>query len=339
MGELSEPDYDAVVMRFFQNQDLLSVGRALGVSHDAAQKRVSRALDKLRDLLSQRGITTASTALSMLLSAKAVEAAPAGLGAAISSAPAFLSETGFATTATAAAKAIAMTTLQKTLLTLSITIVAAGVAVPLVIQHRHQVEVREENPALRLQAEQLGQFAAENARLSNLVVRSSQVRTLPDAPSSELLRLRGEVGMLREQNQELAKRLVEQQQPTASFEPSSAWADAGNATPEAAVGTFAWAVKVGNKEKLAQVVAFEPEPANANLAALVEQTSKAFQVLLSGIEASRLVFKDNPAPDEVTLWYQDRFPDGHTTVAPLTVKRIGGQWRVKFIFGTGETAN
>jgi hypothetical protein len=51
------------------------------------------------------------------------------------------------------------------------------------------------------------------------------------------------------------------------------------------------------------------------------------------------VFKDNPAPDEVTLWYQDRFPDGHTTVAPLTVKRIGGQWRVKFIFGTGETAN
>src|SRR5947209_5521643 len=58
MAGLSEADYDAVVMRFFKNQDLRSVGLALGLSDDAAQKRVSRALDKLRDLLSQRGIAT-----------------------------------------------------------------------------------------------------------------------------------------------------------------------------------------------------------------------------------------------------------------------------------------
>ena len=32
MAQLSEPDYDALVMRYFNNQDLRSVGRALGVS-------------------------------------------------------------------------------------------------------------------------------------------------------------------------------------------------------------------------------------------------------------------------------------------------------------------
>jgi len=49
MSELIEAEYDALVMRFFRNQDFRSVGLALGVSADTAQKRVSRAVDKLRD--------------------------------------------------------------------------------------------------------------------------------------------------------------------------------------------------------------------------------------------------------------------------------------------------
>src|SRR5437879_4085377 len=44
MAKLSESDYDALVLRFFKNQDLRSVGLGLGVSDDAAQKRGSRAL-------------------------------------------------------------------------------------------------------------------------------------------------------------------------------------------------------------------------------------------------------------------------------------------------------
>src|SRR6266516_3097510 len=39
MAELSEPDYDAVVLRFFKNLNLRSVGLTLGLSDDAAQKR------------------------------------------------------------------------------------------------------------------------------------------------------------------------------------------------------------------------------------------------------------------------------------------------------------
>src|SRR5258706_5132175 len=78
MSELSEPDYDALVMRFFNNQDLRSIGRALGVNDDTAQKRVSRALDKLREHLSRHGISSTATALPIVISANAVQAATVG---------------------------------------------------------------------------------------------------------------------------------------------------------------------------------------------------------------------------------------------------------------------
>ena len=53
MAELNETDYDAIVLRFYRQQDLRSVGRALGLSDDAAQKRVSRAVERLARRLCQ----------------------------------------------------------------------------------------------------------------------------------------------------------------------------------------------------------------------------------------------------------------------------------------------
>jgi RNA polymerase sigma factor (sigma-70 family) len=117
MAELSEADYDALVLRFFQNQDLRTVGRALGVSDDAAQKRVARALDKLRERLSRRGLSTTAAALSLAIAANGVHAAPAGLMPAISAAAAMTGTAATAATTTAITKTIAMTTLQKALIT------------------------------------------------------------------------------------------------------------------------------------------------------------------------------------------------------------------------------
>jgi RNA polymerase sigma factor (sigma-70 family) len=335
MSELSGPDYDAVVMRFFNNQDLRSVGRALGVTDDTAQKRVSRALDKLREHLSRRGINTTAAALTIVLSANAVQAAPVGLAVTISSA-ATLAGTTITTTATAtAAKAIAMTTLQKTLIAIT---VAAGVATPLMIQHNAQVKLRAENQSLHQQLDQVAQLTTENERLSNLVTQSRQPTSPPSESSRELLRLRGAVGLLRQQNQGLAQLLSDRQQTASApdFQPSSSWTDSGNATPEAAADTFAWAIKTGNKEKLAEVLVFEAGQANTNQAPTVEDVAKDFQSLMSEIDASRLVLTDNSAPDQVTFWYQSRFKDGHTLVSPLTLQRFGNSWRVKLILGGDE---
>ncbi len=81
MNKLNRMDRDAILLRFFEKLDLQTVGERLGVSEDAAQKRVGRALEKLRTSLSKTGLTIPSVALGTLLSANAVIAAPATLSA------------------------------------------------------------------------------------------------------------------------------------------------------------------------------------------------------------------------------------------------------------------
>jgi RNA polymerase sigma factor (sigma-70 family) len=56
MHELEDADREALLLRFFQRRDFSAVGAALGVSDDAARKRVQRALDKLRGSLSGAGL-------------------------------------------------------------------------------------------------------------------------------------------------------------------------------------------------------------------------------------------------------------------------------------------
>src|SRR5262245_38599210 len=48
MGSLGQLDRDAVILRYFENKSLQEVGAALGSSEDAAQKRLVRAVEKLR---------------------------------------------------------------------------------------------------------------------------------------------------------------------------------------------------------------------------------------------------------------------------------------------------
>lgn len=83
MAHLGEKDRNAVILRFFENKSLKEVGLALGGDTAAAQKRVSRAVDKLRAILAQRGVTLSAIAIISLLSANAVKAAPAGLSSAV----------------------------------------------------------------------------------------------------------------------------------------------------------------------------------------------------------------------------------------------------------------
>ena len=85
LNRLDAPDRDALVLRFLQQQDMRSIGRTLGTSEDTAQKRVSRALDKLRGLLSRRGVAVTSAAvLVSSLEAAPLASVPQGLAAIVS---------------------------------------------------------------------------------------------------------------------------------------------------------------------------------------------------------------------------------------------------------------
>ena len=83
LGELSEPDRDAVLLRYFERKSAREMAQTLGISDEAAQKRVSRAVERLREFFAKRGITVGASGLVVVISANAVQAAPAGLSTAI----------------------------------------------------------------------------------------------------------------------------------------------------------------------------------------------------------------------------------------------------------------
>ncbi|MBX3732469.1 MAG: sigma-70 family RNA polymerase sigma factor [Verrucomicrobiae bacterium] len=86
LQELAEPDRDAIVLRYFLRKPLRDVGAALGTSDAAAKMRIHRALDQLRRLLIQRGITCSPAALAAAMTGQGVALAPAALAARVASA-------------------------------------------------------------------------------------------------------------------------------------------------------------------------------------------------------------------------------------------------------------
>ena len=79
LAELSEGDRDAIILHFLQQKSLRNVAEMLGTSEEAAKKRVSRALEKMRGLLARRGIAISAAVLAAGLSQMPVTAAPAAL--------------------------------------------------------------------------------------------------------------------------------------------------------------------------------------------------------------------------------------------------------------------
>lgn len=79
MARLRDKDRDVLVLRYFQNKSLREVGEVLGVEERAAQKRVSRGLEKLRAIFAKRGITLSAAMIAGTVSANSIQAAPVGL--------------------------------------------------------------------------------------------------------------------------------------------------------------------------------------------------------------------------------------------------------------------
>jgi hypothetical protein len=200
LHELSEKDRHAILLRFFQNKTLSEVGAGLNLTENAARMRVDRALENLRGKLARRGITTTASALASLVSINAVQAAPVGFAATVCTA-ALTSSTVPVSTLIAATKTIAMTTLQKTMVAASLAI-AAGTGFYAVHQNsqlRAQIQaLKQERAPLDSQIQTLererDQATQQLAALKDEAVR---LKTAPSA--AELLKLRGQVGVLRQQ--------------------------------------------------------------------------------------------------------------------------------------------
>ncbi len=79
VAALSQADRTAILLRFYEKKPLREVGERLGLTEDAAKKRVSRAIEKLRTLITRRGVVLGGAALAVALAEKSVQAAPSTL--------------------------------------------------------------------------------------------------------------------------------------------------------------------------------------------------------------------------------------------------------------------
>ncbi|HEY3856873.1 MAG TPA: sigma-70 family RNA polymerase sigma factor [Verrucomicrobiae bacterium] len=202
LADLSEQDRRAMLLRFFQNRGYQAVGDALGISDAAAQKRVGRALEKLRVYLSRRGITTTAAMLSAVLSSNAIQTAPAGLAAQLAG----------ASLAGAAVKTGTTLTTFMTITSFKTGIVATGIAAALAVwvaeEHRTSVSLQQENAALRDQIAQLQQAPPSTpALMTDANMDNAELEKLR-AEHAELLRLRDEMGRLRNSMQKKQSELA-----------------------------------------------------------------------------------------------------------------------------------
>jgi RNA polymerase sigma factor (sigma-70 family) len=79
LARLGERDRGTIVLRYMQQKSVDEVAATLRISPPAAQKRITRALSRLKRLLAHRGIVTAGAALEQGLCSQVLHPAPPGL--------------------------------------------------------------------------------------------------------------------------------------------------------------------------------------------------------------------------------------------------------------------
>ncbi len=83
LAGLHDAERECVLLRFFQGMTFAEAGAALGLSEEAARKRVTRSLEKMRQFFAKNGVIVPAIALPVLLTAHAAKAAPAACHASI----------------------------------------------------------------------------------------------------------------------------------------------------------------------------------------------------------------------------------------------------------------
>ena len=344
LGELNEPDRDALLLRYFERKSAQQMAVTLGISSEAAQKRVNRAIDRLRDALDKRGVKAAAGGIIAAVSANAVQAAPAELAHSISSA----GLNGLLLTS--ASKSIAMTAIAKTAAVTAI-VIATLATVPMVVQYRQAAQAKM---ALNALQERVNGDAIRMGQLSNQLAQATRAQELAASDGNELPRLRGEINALRQQLD--ASRIAGRnsspsppppdnyqqvlEAPTVPMIPAALWKNAGDATPEAAFQTLYWAMANHDTNTFSRTLAWEPG-ARAKCESLFAESPPAVQQhygsidgvvynLLSGISpiGSYGIVSNYASGDVSTLLEQHQYQDGRVRQNEVTFHRFDGGWRL-----------
>ena len=182
---LREKDRSAIVLRFLQGKDYKQVAAALGATEEAAQMRVSRALEKMRKLFGKKGIVVSATTLGGLLAANSVQAAPASLTASVAAAVVH------GATLSASTLTLTEATLKLMVWTKTKLAVAASLTMLLAYQyHQNSVQAQSLASARENLRQVTEAFAAQENRIGHLQEQTAAIVETRRSQEMELERLR-----------------------------------------------------------------------------------------------------------------------------------------------------
>lgn len=252
VGELSEAERDALLLRYFERKSASEMATKLGISDEAAQRRVSRAVARLRDFFAKKGLPVATSGLAAIISDNAVQAAPVGLVVTISGTAALAGTPAVAIAGVTAAKTMTMTTFQKVAITAALAVAAATA----VHEARKASNLHLQVQSLQQQqaplAEQAQWWQREHGYATSQLASLREDNERLNRNTSDLLRLRSMVGLLRDQLASTTNTSSLGTTQTQLRPSHPAWKlreprrfgefqNVGNETPEAAAETVLWA--------------------------------------------------------------------------------------------------
>ncbi|MGO8699435.1 MAG: RNA polymerase sigma factor [Limisphaerales bacterium] len=251
LTKLPSADRDALLLRFFEQRDFAAVGVALGASAEAARKRVDRALERLREYLVKRGITTTSAALGGALMAHAVETVPAGFVVSLAAGSAVAAASG------AGSWISNLMFMTNTKIAFGTALLAVILAAPLIIQQQALAVARAEQSDLQARLRHFPDIPLQATKGDSAGFDAAA------RDQSDLKRLRDEAATLQEKIEEFstqaqqlaATRLGHNTRgtPLGQVLRVRDAQDAGQATPAATIQTFLWAVSHGDTNRITQL--------------------------------------------------------------------------------------
>jgi RNA polymerase sigma factor (sigma-70 family) len=124
VASLREKDRRAILLRFYEGRNLSEVGALLGASESAAEKRVSRALEKLRTFFSRRGVDSTASVIAENISVHSVQIAPVALAKTVTAVALAKGATASASTLTLIKGALKIMAWTKAKTTITVGVVA-----------------------------------------------------------------------------------------------------------------------------------------------------------------------------------------------------------------------
>jgi hypothetical protein len=221
-----------------------------------------------------------------------------------------------------------------------------GLAIGLALEHQRRLTLAVEQRLLEVQRQALDFVAAQNKQLANQVEQASARKPLSPEQLAELLRLRGQVSVLRQQQSGIEKARTENQQmhtvlarylevssgtnsgATPGYLPQGTWTNTGYASPEDALQTTLWA---GYNGDVTNFLASATEEARTNMfngfkgktpiEASIELADGTY-----GLNSVQILGRDVLGDDTVALTVAFDGKDG-VHIEKMNMKKIAGQWK------------